>query len=91
MTAAEDRAAKLATLADSLREEDLTGAIVADLADYIGDTAGELGPKAVDEIAYAYLAGAADAVARGDSSDEVKHARQLVRPILAAINRTSDR
>lgn len=96
MSATEDRAAKLHDLSADLWQRpgpenaSGVGSIVADLADYIGDTAdraGRLSPTAVDEIATAYLQGAADAIARRDSADEIKRARSLVRPILVNINR----
>lgn len=89
ITAAEQRAEALAALADTLavpEETDLTGTIIRDLAEYIGDTAGALGPKAIDEIAYAYLEGAHDAIIRRDTQAEHRRVQGLVRPILAAIN-----
>lgn len=64
-------------------------AILADLAEYIGATAGDLSPKALDEIAAAYLAGARDSTYRADDAADVRRAYRVAMPILDAINRTA--
>lgn len=81
-TAAATKAAEIAEIA---RVNGVS--ILADLAEYIGDTAGDLSPKALDEIAHAYLAGGRDALARGDTTAASRRARRLAGPILRDINR----
>lgn len=58
-SAQDRRAADLRQLAADLADEDPdAAALVGALAEYVGDAAGDLSPKAVDEVAAAWLAGA---------------------------------
>jgi hypothetical protein len=92
MTTAETRAAQLnqaAQLWTRTAPDDRAADVLADLAEYIGETPARagVGVVALDEIAYAYLAGARDGALRRDTLADLRQASSLARPILDAINR----
>lgn len=78
-------AAQVQFVGEHEREHIEAASILLDLADFLGETAGEFTDKALAEIANAYLQGIADA--EGRSTKDARQAQRMLMPLIPAINR----